>query len=303
MDNIPSHSPCVSILRDRIAVVRDWSSIIVRLSWKEAHSTRLDEIYKIDENGTIYLSADDANVTIKGENRNDVAVKIDYEVRSKGVQWGSREFRVDVANRGGDLHIEEYKKSNATIMGYVSSDYTIEILAPVGVNLDIRGDDDDYMITAVNGEISIDADDADAVLKGCGGDRFFFDIDDGDIKMDQGRGQLTARMDDGDIEIINAAFDEIDYRADDGDFALETSIGPNAMYKISGDDSTFDLVVTKGGGSFTINHDNGRIDYDNNFQLMDKDEDRTVLNLTGGRAKIIISGDDIRVSLATRQIN
>ena len=188
-------------------------------------------------------------------------------------------------------------------MGSVSSEYKIVIKAPMGVNLDIKGDDDDYEITAVNGEISISADDADAELRACGGEKFYFDIDDGEIKMDEGKGQLTVRMDDGDLEIINAAFDNIDYRSDDGSFALETSIGPNAMYRFNGDDSTFDIVVTQGGGSFTINHDNGRIDYDNNFQLMDKEEDRTVLNLTGGRAKIIFSGDDIRVSLTTRQIN
>jgi hypothetical protein len=263
----------------------------------------LDETYTLKHNGTIYLSADDATVTIIGENRSDVAVKIDYEIKSKGIEWGSREFRVDVVDKAGDLHIEEYRKSNATIMGYVSSEYIIEIKAPIGASLDINGDDDEYLISNIDGAISINADDAEVTLKGCGGERFFFDIDDGEIKMDEGKGQLTARLDDGDLEIINANFDEIDYRSDDGDFALETSIGPNSLYKLSGDDSTFDIVVTQGGGSFTINHDNGRIDYDNNFQLMDKSEDRTVLNLTGGRAKIIFSGDDIRVSLATRQTN
>ena len=263
----------------------------------------LDETYTLKPNGTIYLSADDATVTIIGENRSDVAVKIDYEIKSKGIEWGSREFRVDIVDKAGDLHIEEYRKSNATIMGYVSSEYIIEIKAPIGASLDINGDDDEYLISNIDGAISINADDAEVTLKGCGGERFFFDIDDGEIKMDEGKGQLTARLDDGDLEIINANFDEIDYRSDDGDFALETSIGPNSLYKLSGDDSTFDIVVTQGGGSFTINHDNGRIDYDNNFQLMDKSEDRTVLNLTGGRAKIIFSGDDIRVSLATRQTN
>lgn len=263
----------------------------------------LNETYEIGTNGTIYLAADDAEVTITGENRQDVSVKIDFITKSKGLEVGSREFRVDITDKGDDLYIEEYRKSNATIMGFVSSEYTIEIRAPYGVNLDIKGDDDDYLITSVNGAIRIDADDADTILKGCGGDSFYFDMDDGDIKMDEGKGQLTVRMDDGDLEIINAAFNEIDYRADDGDFALETSIGPNALFRFNGDDSTFDIVVTQGGGSFTINHDNGRIDFDDNFRLMDKDEDRTVLNLTGGRAKIIFSGDDIRVNLATRQTN
>jgi hypothetical protein len=263
----------------------------------------LDQSYPITENGTIYLNADDAEVTITGENRKDVAIKIDYEVNSKGIEWGSREFYVEVETSGGDLQIEEYKRTNAAVMGYISIDYTIEIKAPFGSNLDIKGDDDEYRITAINGEISINADDGDVILKNCQGNRFFFDMDDGDITMDQGSGQLTARMDDGDIEIRNGSFQTIDYRGDDGDLAIETSMGGNAYFKLSGDDSTFDVVITQGGGTFTINHDDGNIDYDNNFRLMDKERDRTVLSLTGGRGKVIISGDDVSVNLSSTQSN
>jgi hypothetical protein len=270
---------------------------------QKENSFHLDQSYPISDNATIYLSADDAKVTITGEDRNDVAVKIDYFVNSKGIEWGSREFHVEVVTRGGDLHIDEYKRSNSAIMGYVNVDYKIEIKAPYASNWDIKGDDDDYLMTNINGEISINADDADVRLKNCQGNRFFFDLDDGDIIMDQGQGQLTARMDDGDIEIRNGAFQNIDYRGDDGDIAIETSVSANAMFKFSGDDSTIDLVITQGGGTFTINHDDGNIDYDNNFRLMDKSRERTVLSLTGGRGKIIISGDDIRVNLASTQSN
>ena len=267
------------------------------------HEFHLNQSYSIGDNGTIYLSADDADVTITGEDRNDVAVKIDYYINSKGIEWGSREFYVEVETRGGDLHIDEYKRGSTTVMGYVNVDYKIEIRAPYGSSLDIKGDDDDYYISSINGEISINADDADVSLRNCQGNRFFFDLDDGDITMDQGRGQLTARMDDGDIEIRNAAFQNIDYRGDDGDVAIETSISSNSIFKFSGDDSTFDMVITQGGGTFTINHDDGNIDYDNNFRLVDKSRDQIVLSLTGGRGKIIISGDDIRVNLASTQSN
>ncbi len=270
---------------------------------QKGNSFNLDESYPLDANGTIYLNTNDAEVTIKGEDRKDVAVKIDYYINSKGIEWGTREFSVDISTRGGDLYIEEYKRSNVAIIGYVSTDYKIVIRAPYGVNLDIKGDDDEYMISSVNGEISINADDANVTLKNCQGDRFFFDLDDGDVIMDQGRGQLTARMDDGDIEIMNGSFQKIDYRGDDGDIAIETSMGANAYFKFSGDDATFDLVITQGGGTFTINHDDGNIDYDNNFRLMDKNSDRTILSLTGGRGKVIISGDDIRVNLTSTQSN
>ena len=71
----------------------------------------LNQSYTIGDNGTIYLNANDAKVTVIGEDRRDVAVKIDYHVTSKGLEWGSREFTVDVESRGGDLHIEELKRS------------------------------------------------------------------------------------------------------------------------------------------------------------------------------------------------
>ena len=263
----------------------------------------VNEAYPLSNTGTIYLSTDDAKVTIIGENRKDVAVKIDYYLSTKGLEWGTREFTVDIESSGGDLHIVEHKTSNSTIMGSVSREYKVVIKAPINSNWDIDGDDDDYNLTSINGDISINADDADVIMKNCQGNKFYFDLDDGDISMDQGKGELTARIDDGDIEITNANFETIDYRGDDGDISLETSISPNAMFKFSGDDATFDLVFTNGGGTFTIKHDNGNIDYDNNFQMMDKEQNRMTLSLTGGRGKVIISGDDIRVNLSSSQSN
>jgi len=263
----------------------------------------VDKTYSLDQTGTVYLSAHDAKVTIIGENRKDVAVKIDYYMHTKGIEWGTREFTVDIDSRGDDLYITEHRVNNSGIMGSVSIEYKIVIKAPVGSNWDIDGDDDDYNIRSINGDISINADDADVIMKDCRGNKFYFDLDDGDISMDQGKGELTARMDDGDIEIRNAHFETINYRGDDGDVSIETSISPNAMFKFSGDDATFDLVFTNGGGSFTIKHDNGNIDYDNNFRMMDKEQNLLSLSLTGGRGKIIISGDDIRVNLSSTQSN
>ena len=259
---------------------------------------QLDKIYPLGADGTIYLKAHDAKVTITGELRSDVAIKINYKIISKGVEWGTREFSVEVESRGSDLHIEEFIKGSITSIGYSSTEYTIDIKAPISSNWDINGDDDDYQISSINGEISINADDADVVLKNCQGDRFFFDLDDGMLFMEQGKGDLTVRIDDGDIEIRNATFTNIDYRGDDGHVAIETTIDPNAIFMFNGDDTTYDLAVTQGGGTFSINHDNGKIVYDSHFRLMEKEEDRTILSLTGGRSKIIISGDDIRVNLS-----
>ena len=278
--------------------------IMANLYYGQNHNEfHIDQSYPINNTGTLYLSLHDADVTIIGENRQDVALKLDYFVSRKGIEWGNKEFYVEVDPKDGDLYIEEFREGSITIMGYSSTEYKVVIKVPNGVTLNIKGDDDDYNITAINGEISIDADDADVLLKHCQGNSFYFDLDDGDVIMDEGRGSLTARMDDGDIEISNAAFDNIDFRGDDGELALETSITPNSLFKLIGDDANFDIVITNGGGTFTIKHDDGDIDYDNNFRLMEQEEHRTVLALTGGRGKVIISGDDIRVNLASTQSN
>ncbi|NJN43011.1 MAG: hypothetical protein HC811_13070, partial [Flammeovirgaceae bacterium] len=49
----------------------------------------LDKEYKINPAGTIKLKSSDAKVTIVGSDRKDVHVKIDREVTSKGMVFGS----------------------------------------------------------------------------------------------------------------------------------------------------------------------------------------------------------------------
>ena len=263
----------------------------------------LDETYPLKVNGTVYLSAHDATISIVGEDRQDIAVKVDYQVNSKGIEWGTREFYMEVTPADGNLYITEHRKGTKGIVGYSSTEYNIIIKAPKGSSWDIKGDDDEYKIRTINGSISIVADDADVILKGCQGKQFYFDLDDGNISMDQAAGQLTSRMDDGNLEIANSSLETIDYRGDDGEVALQTSVGPNAMFKFIGDDAQYDIVITSGGGTFTIKHDDGRIDYDSNFRLMDKEEERLVLSLTGGRGKVVISGDDIKVNLSAPAAN
>ena len=102
---------------------------------------RLDKTYKIDEKGTIDLRSSDAKVFITGSKRADVHVKIDRVVESRGVVMGESEFMVEVDESNGNLRIEERQHSNVSIIGSYHEDYTINIEAPSGVSLRIRGDD------------------------------------------------------------------------------------------------------------------------------------------------------------------
>lgn len=258
----------------------------------------LDEVYKIDKGGLITLSSDDAKVKIKGTDRKDVYVKIDRKVETKGVTWGNREFTVDVEVRNGDLYIKERSRGSVSMVGYTKEDYRIEIEVPHDVSLDINGDDDHYMISEVNGSISMDIDDGDADIRDCEGVNFKFKIDDGNIFMNRAAGKLHLRSDDGDLRVENASLSDVDVTVDDGDITIETSLTDNGQYYLRADDADISLDITKGGGDFKIIHDNTRISSSDKFSVWDKSESRTNLKLANGSARIEIRADDGRVKLA-----
>src|SRR5688500_7489717 len=154
----------------------------------------LDKVYKLDKNGTIDLSSSDAKVFITGSLRPDAHVKIDRKVIVKGMNSSHDDFRVEVNAENGDLRIREQQNSlNSGFITYTKEEYRIEIEAPEGASLTIRGDDGDYYIKNINGDISMSLDDADAELAGCKGKSFTFRLDDGDIRMDKGSGALDIQ--------------------------------------------------------------------------------------------------------------
>jgi hypothetical protein len=258
----------------------------------------LDQDYKINEKGMISLRCSDAKVYITGSKRANVHVKIDREVESKGFVMGDEEFYVKVEEQNGDLVIEERKSSNVSIVGYYNEKFVINIEAPAGVSLRVRGDDGDYFIKSMNGSVDMDVDDADVELAGCDGDNFTFRIDDGDIKMDQGRGSLDVSADDADVEIQNAKFSKINAQLDDGDFIVQTSLAEGGDYFIDAQDGSIVLTVAGGSGKFDIRHDDASVRADDAFETVEKSDDRTRLTLGNGTAKVDIRADDARVRLA-----
>ena len=264
----------------------------------------LDEVYSIDSKGTLELHSDDANVTIIGSNRNDVHVEIHRKINAKGFTLGSEDFRVEIDEENGNLNIiERHEQSNITFMGYVEENYKILIEAPSSISLNIYGDDDDYKITNIDGSISLNIDDGDANLSGCNGKNFDFDIDDGNITMDVAGGRLKARIDDGELEIKKGDLTDIDVVADDAEIYITTAIVDVGSYYMRGDDCTFDFFVYEGGGTIEVLHDDGRVTYDDNFELIDKEDGEVTLRLGGGNAKVRFRGDDFRVNLGAGRHN
>ncbi len=258
----------------------------------------LDKDYDISPTGTIKLNASDAKVYITGSARKKAHVKIDYEVVTKGLTFGHREFSVNVSEDNGNLDIREISSSvSVGMIGYSSETYTINIETPEGASLIVRGDDGDYWIRNVNGAISLTLDDADVELKGCTGDNFSFRLDDGDLSMDQGRGSLDIDADDADVRISNAHFDKVAADVDDGDLVIETTLADNGDYRIDAQDGLVSFRVLGGGGQFNVRHDDAHVSVQGDFQRVEESENRSTLTLASGKANVDIRVDDGRVRL------
>lgn len=258
----------------------------------------LDNEYKIKADATIDLVSSDANVFITGSKRTSARVKIDRKVITKGLYSGEEDFKVEVDVVDGDLRIRERASSyNSGIITYQREEYKIEIEAPEGVSLVIRGDDGDYFIKNVNGEISMNIDDADVELTECKGNAFTFRVDDGDVRMNGGEGMLEIDGDDADIEIHNGAFTSISADMDDGDLILETSLTDDGSYSIRTEDGSINLKVLGGGGEFEIDHDDGNVVLQGAFKTLIESDDHTRVLLARGKAKVRLRGDDANVKL------
>lgn len=259
----------------------------------------LDQEYSIAADGTIELSCSDAEVRITGSDRETAHVVISREVTTKGIVKGEREFDVQVSESNGDLIIEEQQSGNVSVsFGYFNEDYTIDIEAPVGVSLRVRGDDGNVTVQRIGGAITLQNDDGDLILQNCTGEAFDLEVDDGDIEMDQGQGTLTVRADDGDVTIQEGQFSSVDVSADDGDIALVTSLRNEGKYRLAANDGEIDLRITEGGGTIEIRHDDTDLDTSGQFTLVKSNDDYTQLSLPDGSAQVDLRVDDGHVDLS-----
>jgi hypothetical protein len=132
----------------------------------------------------------------------------------------------------------------------------------------------------------------------CKGDNFKFRLDDGNLNMDQGRGSIEIDIDDGDVRIRNAHFTSLIANVDDGDFIIETSLANNGKYDIRAQDGLVSMIITGGGGDFSVRHDDARVIAEGGFDVHEKSENFTSLVLPNGTAKVDIRADDARIKLS-----
>lgn len=264
------------------------------LQAQSTDSFDLDQVYRIDPNGTISLDSDDAEVTIAGSDREDVRVFVRYRMEVEGFSFGEdEEFEMIVEEQGSDLRIYEKERDFGRVsFGSVREEYEIRIEAPRGVSLDLEGDDETYQISGIDGAINLDADDTTIELRDCNGDTFNFTMDDGDLRLDGGNGRLHMDLDDGRANIQNGNFNEIMVDSDDAEIAITTRLFDGGSYRFDFDDGDLRLNVAGGGGEFEVSHDNADISASRQFEQIVDEENESVFRLSGGNARVIVDTDD-----------
>lgn len=267
--------------------------------WAQDSEFHLDEIYEIAANGVVHLNSEDADVRISGSDRTDVRVKIDRVQEVTGFRTGDRRFSVEVEETGGDLYITERKSGSVNIaFGMSRTRYDIDIQMPRGVSLKVEGEDDDYVISNIDGEISIEAEDGDIEIFQTNSKRIDLRLEDGDLRLEGGTGELFLNIEDGDVDIRRGKFEAIDIDTEDGDISIETALTDGGEYQIVADDADIDFIVLSGGGEFYVSRDDGRVMSSKAFQIEDEREHRVLLNLPGGEAAVEIRVEDGRVRLS-----
>lgn len=221
----------------------------------------LDETYQVAPDGTIELSTRDADVTIVGSQRDDVHVEIRWRRTLTGLGVVQGDFEVEITRSGGNLSIREVPRDRSVMaVGMLNTTYEVRIQAPAGVSLDLRGDDDDYDISDINGRIALEADDGNIRLRQCGGDEFDLTFKDGELEMDGGSGALRLQYDDGRADLRGVTFRDIRMKGNDGSLRLRGDLGGDGRYAFELDDGSMDLDVGDGGGDFSFVYADGRLE-------------------------------------------
>ena len=138
------------------------TSIILLFSFymQAQYEYSYEETHTIAQDGLLTLDTEDAQVSITGTSRSDAYVRIYKKVTGK--QKTNQEFDIDYLEEGGNLTIKEKRRKNTYKMGWnTKTIYEVELGLPTGVSIDIKGEDDDYIISNINGKIKIHSDDGD----------------------------------------------------------------------------------------------------------------------------------------------
>ncbi|MEM9718137.1 MAG: DUF4097 family beta strand repeat-containing protein [Bacteroidota bacterium] len=264
------------------------------------HVYDLDESYPIDPNGLLTLYSNDAEVTIKGSDVEEVHLVVHREVVYK--KWpkrkDDRDFFVEVELDKDEVIIRERQESSGSGIYWTNEkNYTITLEVPNGMSLKLYGDDDDYLIEDIQGTIVLDAEDGDAELKHCTGDKFDLRMDDGTVYLSHGTGKLFIRGEDGDFMIEKGSFEQVDARMDDGTIYLSSEFYDEGSYELQTEDGEIDLEMLAGGGDIIVRMSDGDVRWGKGFDVKEDSDHKVKLYHPAGSSRIYIDTDDGDISI------
>lgn len=229
----------------------------------------LDEVYSISENGTVHLDSEDAEVQITASERSDVRVQVRYS-QKKGGLWSSKGSTLEefeITERNGDLYLNDIfnNRNNFVFFGWTNTDYVIEIEIPKSVNIELRGEDDDYELKGITGDIELDAVDGDVVIRDCTS-KIDLEMVDGDVSIKRCSGKAKIELVDGELQISRGQFEDLKVETVDGDMDIETSLKSDGNYRIATTDGDVSLEITKGGAEIRIDRGDGDVNVCREFK-------------------------------------
>ncbi len=280
----------------------------------------LEESYPLNPNGSLVLNTNDADVTILGHDQPTAEVSISRIVTGK--YWSNQKFDVTVESNEQQLVINDRAEStsdnNLNIMINGSLTYTIVVKVPHSTKLVLKGDDDDYNITAINNNVAISCSDGDITMFNVTGEQIAITAEDGDIRLKDVDSRIAITNEDGDVTMQNCHLHNFSLSTEDGDVNIvESTLGNISVSSIDGDinidadllddyrvalsseDGDHNLEFRNVCGSIVVSHEDAKVKHnkDKYEVASESDNAKTLHTSCKGNNMIVLSTEDGSVEI------
>ena len=294
--------------------------ILLSYSTQAQYEYSHEDTYKIAQDGLLTLNTEDAEVTISGTSRTDAYVKIYKKVTGK--QNTNRKFDIEYIEEDGNLTIKEKRNESGksySVSWNTKTVYNVELGLPDGVSLDLKGEDDSYTITNINGSIKIKSEDGDISISDSNPESLNIKLEDGDVALNNietdfdivledgsivsencNFGNLKIDLEDGDIQLKNVSLASTDITTEDGDIFIDVNCDSKTQVNINTEDGDIKLKTSGEGASISVSYEDSDVDYESdNYLLIDKTKRSKKLKTKDhGEASFNISVEDGDVRLS-----
>jgi len=247
---------------------------------------KMNESFRISSGGLLDLKANGAKIRIIGTDNKETSISALYRIETKGLKIGNKDpVTLSVKTRGDTLQIrEQEQEGRRVLLGSKDVVYTITIDVPVDLDLNLKGESNNYFIRNVNGAVELQGKQVEAELQKIGSHDIYFDLNDSIIDMDGGSGRFTANLDKSTINMYETSFEFMDADLDGVDLDLGLHLSDNGEYNIKMVKGSLDFDILSGGGRFNILHNDQRIYSEGRFIVEKNDKDETIYIRENGTA-------------------